>query len=91
MSEIIEQVLDVRLLPAPEPFQKVMQALALLPKGQVLRMVHRKVPLPLFKVLQDNGWAYRVLPPLHDYFEILIWRMEEAACTDYAHHATALA
>lgn len=91
MPEIIEQVLDVRLLPAPEPFQKVMQALALLPKEQVLRMVHRKVPLPLFKVLQDNGWAYRVLPPEHDSFEILIWRMEEDACAHYAHHATAQA
>ncbi len=78
-----EQVLDVRMLPAPEPFQKVMQALAVLPKNRILRMVHRREPFPLFKVLSENNWHYRTLNLYPDEFDILIWRGDEPSSELY--------
>ena len=83
MNQSIEQVLDVRLLEAPEPFQKVMRALVELPDGQVLRMVHRREPFPLFKVLLENDWHYRTLNLVDGEFDILIWRANDATCETY--------
>lgn len=90
MQNISERVVDVRELPAPEPFQKVMQALACLPESTLLRMIHRKTPLPLFKVLLENQWAYRVLSPHEGLCEVLIWRVDDQACAAYAHNATSI-
>lgn len=86
-AQSIEQALDVRLLEAPEPFQKVMQALVELPEGQVLRMIHRREPFPLFKVLLENNWHYRTLNLVEGEFDILIWRADDGVCEAYCSQA----
>lgn len=73
MSTHDEVVIDVRGLLPPEPLERVLDALSTLRKGQRLRMLIDREPLPLYRILQNNGYAYNA-HPLPDYlFEILIW------------------
>lgn len=55
--------IDVRSLPPPEPFEKIMHALQTLPAGtELLVLIHRE-PFPLYEVMRDNGfvWHTRML------------------------------
>ncbi|MCG5494905.1 MULTISPECIES: DUF2249 domain-containing protein [Ectothiorhodospira] len=69
-------VLDVCDLPPPEPMQQVLDRLPDLAPGDVLRMRHRREPFPLYPMLADMGFTYRVLTPPDVPFEILIWRAD---------------
>ena len=64
-----------RELEAPEPMVKVLEAVAAIKKGQKIKMLHRKKPVPLFARLHEKGMAYEVTEK-NDEFEILIWKDE---------------
>lgn len=53
-------VLDVSALPAPEPFQRITEALSRLPDSACLKVLHRREPFPLYPVLRSTGFVYRV-------------------------------
>lgn len=73
MSEPEEISIDVRGLMPPEPLERVLDALSTMKKGQKLRMLIDREPLPLYRILQNNGYAWST-HSLPDYlFEILIW------------------
>jgi len=56
------QVIDARDLEPPEPFERVMEALSVMePGGKILLILNRE-PLPLYRVLERNGYRYRVMP-----------------------------
>ncbi len=55
-----EILLNVSTLPAPEPFQRITEALATLPEGARLRVLHRREPFPLYPRLLAAGFHYRV-------------------------------
>jgi uncharacterized protein (DUF2249 family) len=71
-----EREIDARYLEPPEPFVRVMESLDLLDQGQcqALRVLLFREPLPLYKVLDQNGyrretrqeddgtWVIRILP-----------------------------
>jgi uncharacterized protein (DUF2249 family) len=50
--------LDLRGLPAPEPMERVLDALERLPEGQALRVLLPHEPYPLYRLLERDGWAH---------------------------------
>ena len=69
-----EHRIDVCNLEPPEPFERVMQGLDLLRDGDRLRVVIDRRPVPLFRVLERNGYAYREEPGAQALLEIVIWK-----------------
>ncbi len=66
--------LDVCGLEPPEPLERVLGALSELQPQQRLCMLIDREPLPLYRILANNGYAHetRTLP---DYrYEIMIWK-----------------
>ncbi|MCG5510618.1 DUF2249 domain-containing protein [Ectothiorhodospira lacustris] len=78
------RVLDVRDLPPPEPMEQVLDLLPRLAPGEILCMRHRREPFPLYPILRDMGFDWRVVTPPHAPFEILIWRADEPVPEDPA-------
>ena len=56
MEDCIE--LDVCGLEAPEPLQRVLEALTLLKPGMRLRLLIDREPRPLYGILERNGYSY---------------------------------
>ncbi len=50
--------LDVRGMAPPEPMEHCLEALAGLRRGQRLRMHIDREPIPLFQILERNGYAH---------------------------------
>lgn len=73
------RVLDVSELPPPEPLDRILTALADLRHGEYLRVLHRREPWPLFPMLEQAGYAYRMRPHAPPGFEILIWPSDDAS------------
>ncbi len=71
--------LDVSTLPAPEPFELIMQALVGMNEDQYLRVSHRKQPLLLYKPLVDNNFDYHVQQGALEAFDIFIWHRSAKA------------
>jgi len=70
----VEQEIDARGLEPPEPLMLVLDALATLPKNACLRLLIHREPLPLYSLLQMEGWHYVTHPLGESEFEILITR-----------------
>ena len=51
-------VLDARDWEPPRPFEAVMDALCNLPQGERIRLIVGREPLPLYNVLERNGYAW---------------------------------
>jgi len=73
--------LDVSELPAPEPFDRIMQALVVLTRDQHLKVSHRKQPLLLYKPLHESGYNFHVQQGTDEAFEIFIWHKEQVPPT----------
>lgn len=52
------QVLDGRGLEPPQPFELVMEALADLQPGNSITVLLNRVPYPLFRFLDRDGYPY---------------------------------
>lgn len=65
--------IDVSNLPAPEPLQRIFEALESLTDDDYLIVVHRKYPRLLFEPLRDAGYQYRVEELDQGGVEITIW------------------
>jgi hypothetical protein len=73
-----QTLLDVRGLAPPQPMQRALQALALLPPQATLVVHTHHEPFPLYEMIDADNWrrSGRQLAPGH--WEILIWRPEDA-------------
>lgn len=69
MSEIL---VDARGLEPPEPFQRVMEAIADMSADDTVLMLLEREPHPLYRVLERNGYAYRTTYRDDGVFEIRI-------------------
>lgn len=78
MTDMKEIILDVSELPAPEPFEKIMQAVAGLAENEYLRVAHRRQPLLLYKPLQENGFDFHVQKADATAFDIFIWQQRQS-------------
>jgi uncharacterized protein (DUF2249 family) len=70
MPDTIE--LDVRGLEPPEPLERVVAALDALRVGTSLRVKIDRQPLPLYRMLERNGYVYEERPGGDSVFEITI-------------------
>lgn len=58
--------LDLRGLPAPEPMERVLDALDALPAGAALRVLLPHEPYPLYRLLARDGWIHEAAWPAPD-------------------------
>lgn len=70
-------VLDVCGLEPPEPLERVLDALSRLESGRRLRVVIGREPFPLYRILENNGYAYRTSSREDYLYEILIWEKDK--------------
>ena len=73
---ITETILDVRGLPAPEPLERVLAALATLMPGERLRLLIDIEPRPLYPMLERNGLGHRTEPGPGSGLAVTIWPRE---------------
>ncbi len=66
--------IDVRGLEAPEPLERVMEAVESMAYGDVVRVKHHREPLILFDVLAERGFVHRSKQLGPEEWEIRIWR-----------------
>ena len=78
-----EIVVDVSDLEAPQPFEVVLKQLKRLGSGEYIRMLHRKQPLPLLQVLEENGYAAVMRKGDHIPWEIFIWNTADPLSNEY--------
>lgn len=65
--------LDVSGLEPPEPMVRVLEALdQLAPQGRLRVRIDRQ-PVPLYQVLQRNGYSHLTSPCDDGRYEVLIW------------------
>lgn len=71
-----DKTIDGRGLEPPEPFVLTMDALGVMEPDQKLLLILAREPYPLYRALQNQGYAYQTEVTLHGTFEILIWRKQ---------------
>ena len=72
-----ERTLDVSTLEPCEPLERTLDAVAELAPGEVLRVLHRREPHPLYPMLEQLGCAWRIRPGTSTPYELLIWRADD--------------
>jgi len=73
MNAMQDLVVDARWLDHPEPLEKILAALEALAPGQrVLFKIHRE-PYPLYRILEQNDYCWKLSKLEDGTFEILIW------------------
>jgi uncharacterized protein (DUF2249 family) len=68
-----EHALDVSELLPPAPLEHILDALADLPAGDCLRVIHRREPRPLYSMLHRMGYRWSTTCHAVDRYEILVW------------------
>jgi len=66
-------VVDACWLQPPEPMEKVVAALENLQRGQRVRFLIHREPMPLYRMLQQNDYRWRTSQREDGTYEILIW------------------
>ncbi len=70
-------LLDASDLEPPEPLQRAIDILKQLTPGQYLRMLHRRIPHPLFDACEQLGIEHRYFPGTQVRWIILFWRSDD--------------
>lgn len=73
MSEANRQIiLDARQMVPPEPMERTLEALGeLAADGELILLLYRE-PVPLYKILRNNGYTHRTTLRADGTFEIAI-------------------
>ncbi len=66
--------LDVRGMEPPEPIERVFETIDGFGPDDRLRLVIDCHPVPLFRMLEKSGFAWRQDPGTESVYEITIWR-----------------
>lgn len=66
--------LDVRGLPPPEPFERIIGALQTLSGEDSLKVLIHREPFPLYEMLHGAGYTWQATSLANGDFEILINR-----------------
>jgi hypothetical protein len=78
-----EFFLDATALEPPGPFQQAIEILRYLKPGQYLRMLHRRLPHPLFDTCDQLGISHRHFPTRQNTWTILFWRNDDPAAAEH--------
>jgi len=76
-------ILDVRELDHPVPLEMTVDAFKKLTGDEVLVMIHRREPLPLFEILIKNGGFYRSIQIDNTLWHIFITRNPNVNLEEY--------
>ena len=77
-ASLDDLIVDARGLDPPEPMERILDALAALEKEQRVRLRIHREPFPLYRILQQNGYAWRTTYDPEQGFELLIWEPAQA-------------
>ena len=80
-----ELFLDVSELEAPEPFEQISAIIQDLAANQYLKIVHRKEPFPLYDMIRELGFNYRVVKTHQPDYCILIWLASDLSTAEFCH------
>lgn len=69
------KIIDARNLPPPEPFERVLEALGKLQLGDKLKLIVAHEPVPLFRFLLRNNYAYRSENIAQGHCEVVMWEL----------------
>lgn len=69
-----EVELNVCALEAPEPMERVLEALCELPPGDRLAVLIEREPRPLYRILERHGYRHCIVELPDQLYELLIWR-----------------
>ena len=78
-----EILLDASTMEPPEPLQRASLILQNLNAGQYLRMLHRRLPYPLFDTCNALAIEHRHFPGRHSDWVILFWRRDDSPTAKY--------
>jgi uncharacterized protein (DUF2249 family) len=73
MDAFDDLIIDARGLDPPEPMERILDALVVLKNGQRVRFRIHREPFPLYRILQQNGYAWQTTYDAEQGFELLIW------------------
>ncbi|MCB1960956.1 MAG: DUF2249 domain-containing protein [Rhodocyclaceae bacterium] len=59
-ARLPDLIVDARQMVPPEPMEHTLDALDALQPGQEVLLIIPRQPVPLYDVLRNNGYAYRV-------------------------------
>ncbi|MDP6377601.1 MAG: DUF2249 domain-containing protein [Pseudomonadales bacterium] len=69
----VEITLDASAMEPPEPFDRATEILRQLAPGHYLRMLHRRVPHPLFDFCREMSLSHCVIGGEASAYEIIIY------------------
>ncbi len=69
-----EVQLDVCALEAPEPMERVLEALCALDRADRLAVLIDREPHPLYRILDRHGYRHCITARPDQRYELLIWR-----------------
>ena len=69
-----QMTLDVRGMEPPEPLERVLSTIDDFAEGDRLTVLIDCHPVPLFRILDRDGYAYTTHPGAESLYEIAIWR-----------------
>lgn len=69
--------IDVCGLEPPEPLERVLDALSRLGPGQRLRVLIGREPFPLYRILENNGYAYQTHSREDFLYDVVIWEKDK--------------
>lgn len=75
------EVIDGRDMEPPEPFERVMEAISVMPPGGKVMLILNREPLPLYRALQLNGFFYHTTAFPDGRFEIVIAQEPDGGTT----------
>ncbi len=67
-------LLDTRELDHPVPLEKAVYAFKNLSGDEIIHMIHRREPIPLFEIIAKNGGRYLSVMEREDLWHIYITR-----------------
>ena len=70
---LVEHKLDAREMMHPEPFEKSTAVLQVLHSGEYFRMLHRRIPYPLFDFCKAKNLNFLVNELSQNSYEIIIY------------------
>ena len=78
-----EILINASEMEAPQPFEEVLKRLKTLQPDQYIHMLHRKQPLPLVQLLEQNGYVVSMREGQTIPWEIFIWRKSDPLANQY--------
>lgn len=78
----MEQYLDVSMLEPCEPMERILTAIGELTEGDYIKVVHRREPHPIYPMLEQAGFAWRIVAGGPSEFQLFIWHRNDRAAAE---------